>query len=103
MLGIFEFFRRDRSASQAKERLQILVAHDRVGRESPDYLPLLQRDLIAVIARYVEVDEEKLTVELANQGGCSMLAVNIELPRSKSQRSEVRGQKGPIRARPQLA
>ena len=102
MLGIFEFFRRDRSASQAKERLQILVAHDRVGRDSPDYLPLLQRDLIAVIARYVEIDEEKLSVELANQGGCSMLAVNIELP-SRSHKSEGRNQKGPIRTRPQLA
>jgi len=102
MLGIFEFFRRDRSASQAKERLQILVAHDRVGRDSPDYLPLLQRDLIAVIARYVEIDEEKLSVELANQGGCSMLAVNIELP-SRSQKSEGRNQKGPIRTRPQVA
>jgi cell division topological specificity factor len=102
MLGIFEFFRRDRSASQAKERLQILVAHDRVGRDSPDYLPLLQRDLIAVIARYVEIDEEKLSVELANQGGFSMLAVNIELP-SRSQKSEARNQKGPIRTRPQLA
>ena len=103
MLRILEFFRRDRSATQAKERLQILVAHDRVGREAPDYLPLLQRDLIAVIARYVEIDEDKLTVELASEGGCSMLAVNIELPQSRSQRSEVRSQNGPMRARPQLA
>lgn len=103
MLRILDFFRRDRSATQAKERLQILVAHDRVGRDSPDYLPLLQRDLIAVVARYVEIDEDKLTVELASEDGCSILAVNIELPQSRSQRSEVRSQHGPMGARPQLA
>ncbi len=102
-MGLLAFFRRDRSASHAKERLQILVAHDRVGRDSPDYLPLLQRDLIAVIARYVEIDEDKLTVELANDGTSSMLAVSIELPRSRSQRPELRNPHGGLRVRPQLA
>jgi cell division topological specificity factor len=101
-MGLFDFFRRDRSASQAKERLQILVSHDRVGRESPDYLPLLQRDLIAVIARYVEIDEDKLTVELANDGISSMLAVNIELPKAR-QRPDVRNPGAGLRVRPQLA
>lgn len=102
-MGFFDFFRRERSASHAKERLQILVAHDRVGRDSPDYLPLLQRDLIAVIGRYVEFDEDKLTVELANNGICSMLAVNIELPRSRTSKPEVRPPTGGLRVRPQLA
>lgn len=102
MMRILEFFRRDRSAAQAKERLQILVAHDRVGRESPDYLPLLQRDLIAVIGRYVEIDEDKLTVEFANDGICSMLAINIELPQ-RAPRSEIRNQKRAIGARPYFA
>ena len=103
MVRILDFFRRDRSAAHAKERLQILVAHDRVGRDSPDYLPLLQRDLIAVIARYVEIDEDKLTVEFANDGICSMLAVNIELPQARSLRSEIRNQKSALGARPYFA
>ena len=103
MMRLLDFFRRERSASHAKERLQILVAHDRVGRDSPDYLPLLQRDLIAVIARYVEIDEDKLTVELANDGISSMLAVNIELPKSRSQKTGVRTPTGGLRVRPQLA
>ncbi len=79
------------------------MAHDRVGRDSPDYLPLLQRDLIAVIGRYVEFDEDMLTVELANNGICSMLAVNIELPRSKMSKPEIRPSTGGLRVRPQLA
>jgi cell division topological specificity factor len=102
-MGLFDFFRRERSASHAKERLQILVAHDRVGRDSPDYLPLLQRDLIAVIARYVEIDEDKLTVELANDGISTMLSYNIELPKSRSKKTGVRAPSGALRVRPQLA
>ena len=56
---MFGFFRRPRqatSAQTAKERLQILLAHERTDRSSPDYLPLLQRDILDVIKRYVRVD-----------------------------------------------
>jgi cell division topological specificity factor len=79
-MSLFDFFRRHRSADQARERLQILVAHDRAGRERPDYLGLLQKDLLAVVAKYVEVDDEKVSVEVEDEAGVSMLAVTIELP-----------------------
>jgi cell division topological specificity factor len=42
------------SASVAKERLKIVLAHERAGRNAPDFLPLLQKELLAVIGRYVE-------------------------------------------------
>ena len=68
------------SAPAAKERLQILMAHERAGRKGPDFLPKLQRDLLRVIAKYIRVDEDKVSVQVEDAGGVSMLEVNIELP-----------------------
>ncbi|WP_029006957.1 cell division topological specificity factor MinE [Azospirillum halopraeferens] len=81
-MSIFSFFRSTPKASavQAKERLQIVMAHERVGRTGPDYLPMLQQELLAVIAKYVDIDENKVEVKLDRGGDCSTLEVNIELP-----------------------
>jgi cell division topological specificity factor len=81
-MSIFSFFRSSTrsSAVQAKERLQIVMAHERAGRSGPDYLPLLQQELLAVIAKYVDVDANKVEVKLDRGGDCSTLEVNIELP-----------------------
>ncbi len=54
---VFRIFRRP-SAPQAKERLQILLAHERAGRERPDYLALMQRDLLRVVGKYIDIDED---------------------------------------------
>lgn len=81
-MSIFSFFRSapKTSAVQAKERLQIVMAHERVGRSGPDYLPMLQQELLAVIAKYVDIDTNKVEVKLDRGGDCSTLEVNIELP-----------------------
>ncbi|HYG89982.1 MAG TPA: cell division topological specificity factor MinE [Azospirillum sp.] len=81
-MSIFSFFRAAPKASavQAKERLQIVMAHERVGRSGPDYLPMLQQELLAVIAKYVDIDDNKVEVKLDRGGDCSTLEVNIELP-----------------------
>ncbi|AWU93217.1 cell division topological specificity factor MinE [Azospirillum ramasamyi] len=81
-MSIFNFFRTTPRASavQAKERLQIVMAHERAGRSGPDYLPMLQQELLAVIAKYVNIDENKVEVKLDRGGDCSTLEVNIELP-----------------------
>ncbi|HYH40299.1 MAG TPA: cell division topological specificity factor MinE [Azospirillum sp.] len=81
-MSIFSFFRSapKTSAVQAKERLQIVMAHERVGRSGPDYLPMLQQELLAVIAKYVDIDANKVEVKLDRGGDCSTLEVNIELP-----------------------
>ena len=81
-MSIFSFFRSapKPSAVQAKERLQIVMAHERVGRSGPDYLPMLQQELLAVIAKYVDIDDNKVEVKLDRGGDCSTLEVNIELP-----------------------
>lgn len=81
-MSIFNFFRSSSRASavQAKERLQIVMAHERAGRTGPDYLPMLQQELLAVIAKYIDIDQNKVEVKLDRGGDCSTLELNIELP-----------------------
>lgn len=82
-MSIFDFFRdrkKQNSASIAKERLQIIVAHERGRHEQPDYLPQLQKDLLEVIRKYVPIEQDQIQVELENQVSCSILELNITLP-----------------------
>jgi len=68
------------TAKIAKERLQIIVSHERSARTGPDYLPMLQQELVAVIAKYVDIDHDQVKVELERSGNCSILELNITLP-----------------------
>ena len=74
-----------KTASVAKERLQIILAHERSGRggAQPDYLPALQRDLVAVISKYVKIDIQDIKVNLERQDNLEVLEVKIELPDQK--------------------
>ena len=70
-----------KSAGVAKDRLQIILAHERSGRSArPDYLPDLQRELIAVISRYVAIRPEDIKVNLERQDDFEVLEIKIELP-----------------------
>ena len=71
-----------KTASVAKERLQIILAHERssLGGKRPDYLPELQRELIAVISKYVSIKAEDIKVHLEKQDDLEVLQVKIELP-----------------------
>jgi cell division topological specificity factor len=71
-----------KTASVAKERLQIILAHERSGRNAaqPDYLPALQRDLMAVISKYIKIDLQDIKVNLEKQDNLEVLEVKIELP-----------------------
>ena len=83
-MNIFDFFRERKkqgtTASVAKERLSIIVAHERGQRSQPDYLPALQKELVEVIRKYVNIDQDQVQVVLDNQGGCSILELNITMP-----------------------
>ena len=82
-MSIVNFFRsrkKNTTASVAKERLQIIVAHERGQRDEPDYLPALQRDLVEVIRKYVNIDNDQVQIALDNQGNCSILELNVTLP-----------------------
>ena len=78
---ILHYFQRpEKSARFAKERLQIIIAHERGARDKPDYLASLQQDIIDVIAKYVDIDKEQVRVELERKDGCSILELNVMLP-----------------------
>ena len=70
------------TANVAKERLQLILAHERSGRNAaePDYLQDLQRDLIAVISKYIKIDIKDIHVNLDRHGNLEVLEVKIELP-----------------------
>ena len=82
-MSFMDFFRAQKkptTASMAKERLQIIVAHERGQRSQPDYLPQLHRDILDVIRKHVPIREDQVQVELDSQGTCSVLELNITLP-----------------------
>jgi cell division topological specificity factor len=86
-LSFFRGKRDDKgSASVAKDRLQIILAHERSSRDGEDFLPRLQQELLAVVARYVQVDANKVHVNLERGEGMSTLAIGVELP-SKPRRN----------------
>ena len=72
-----------KTAAVAKELLQIILAHERSslsGKRRPDYLPELQRELIAVISKYVSINADDIKVHLEKQDNLEVLEVKIELP-----------------------
>ncbi len=81
-MRILDFFRAPRrgTAFVAKERLQIIMAHERSDRSRPDFLPILQKELVEVILKYVKIDKEQVKVKLDKSGEYSILEVNVELP-----------------------
>src|SRR5216684_3691182 len=92
-MGLYELlFRPHRhSAAIAKERLKIVLAHERAGRHAPDFLPKLQNELIEVVARYVEIREDMIRVNLGKSGETSLLEINIELDGAKPRPVPPRG------------
>jgi cell division topological specificity factor len=83
-MSFLSFFlgEKKKTASVAKERLQIILAHERSGRNAsePDYLQDLQRDLIAVISKYIKIDPNDIKVNMERQDNLDILEVKIELP-----------------------
>jgi cell division topological specificity factor len=81
-MALMDYFRGNKqsSAAIAKERLQILVAHERSERNKPDYLPKLQAELLAVIRKYVNVEQDAITVHMEQDESREILELNIVLP-----------------------
>ena len=81
-MSFFDYFRkRPKSATMAKDRLSIIVARERAGtRTGTDYLPQLQQELLAVLAKYQDIDLQHVSVKLDKTGGCDVLELNVMLP-----------------------
>lgn len=83
-MSFLSFFlgEKKKTASVAKERLQIILAHERnaLNATEPDYLPALQRELVAVISKYIKINPDDIKVQLERQDNLDVLEVKIELP-----------------------
>lgn len=82
-MSFLDFLRRQKkpSASIAKDRLQLILINERgAGRNTPDFLPQLQKELIEVISRYVHISPEDIKVNLDRQDSLEVLEVKIEMP-----------------------
>jgi cell division topological specificity factor len=92
-MALFDYFRRaPKSASLAKDRLQIIVARERATiRGGSDYLPQLQQELLAVLAKYDVIDLQQVSVNLENHGDCEVLELNIVLPGDPPPRPPMQG------------
>jgi cell division topological specificity factor len=84
-MGLLALFKRQpKSANIAKERLRIIVAQERTARGGPDYLPLLRRELLEVIRKYVNVDPEAIVVNVEREDGHEVLELSVALPEKKA-------------------
>lgn len=86
-MSFLSFFlgEKKQTAGVAKERLQIILAHERSGRSAatPNYLPDLQKDLVAVISKYIRINPDDIKVHLERQDNLEVLEVKIELPEAR--------------------
>jgi len=78
-MSLFDIFRRG-SAPIARERLQVLLSHERAARERPDLLSILREEIIAVIGRHVSFEPDKVQIKMDRGKSISTLAVDIEIP-----------------------
>lgn len=80
------FGKKKPTAAVAKERLQIILTHERAtldndgDNKTPEWLPDLQQELLAVIAKYIKIDQEALTVNLEKRDNLELLEINVTLP-----------------------
>jgi cell division topological specificity factor len=85
-MGFLDYFKRStKSATVAKDRLQIIVARERTATRPAaiDYLPQLQQELLQVIAKYELIDLGQVTVNVDKSGGCEVLELNVVLSPNK--------------------
>ncbi|MFL3630904.1 cell division topological specificity factor MinE [Xanthomonas campestris] len=80
-MGLLDFLKsKKNTAETAKNRLQIIIAQERNHRGGPDYLPLMQRELLEVIKKYVNIDADAVRVDLVKDGEHDVLDITVALP-----------------------
>ncbi|MBN8715587.1 cell division topological specificity factor MinE [Thermomonas sp. S9] len=80
-MSIFDFLKPKKNTAQtAKNRLQIIIAQERSSAGAPDYLPLLRREILEVISKYVAVEADAVKVDLIKDGEHDVLDISVSLP-----------------------
>ena len=83
-MSIFDFLKpKKNTAAVAKDRLRIIIAQERTTHGGPDYLPLLRRELLEVIRKYVNVDAEAVKVDVVKDGEHDVLDISVALPEER--------------------
>jgi cell division topological specificity factor len=85
-MSIFKLFRKQQSAPTARERLQVLLAHERAS-EGSDLVAILREEILAVIAKHVQVDRDKVQVKMDRDEHVSILEIDVEIPLQPSLRA----------------
>ncbi|SFP16355.1 cell division topological specificity factor MinE [Tranquillimonas alkanivorans] len=83
MFGLSFRPRKANTAQTAKERLQILLAHERTDGSTPDVLPMLQRDILAAIQKHMKIGKDAVDIRMERGDELSSLEINIDLPNSR--------------------
>ena len=84
-MSIFDFLKpKKNTAAVAKDRLRIIIAQERTAHGGPDYLPLLRRELLEVIRKYVNVDAEAVKVDVVKDGEHDVLDISVALPEERA-------------------
>lgn len=71
-----------RSANTAKDRLKIVIAQERSAQGQPDFLPLLHKEILAVIEKYMRISSDMVEVDFSHQDKSAILKLNVILPES---------------------
>ena len=79
-MSLFRFFSRSPSAPAARERLQVLLAHERGSVGGADLVTKLRDEILRVISKHMQIDDDKVSVKMERGAKVSTLAVDIEIP-----------------------
>ncbi len=79
-MSLLGFLKRNRSAPVARDRLQLLLSHERALNGRSDLAAVLQEEILAVIAKHIAIDRDKVNVKLDRGQHCSTLEIDIEMP-----------------------
>ncbi|WP_374638060.1 cell division topological specificity factor MinE [Agrobacterium salinitolerans] len=78
-MSIFSLFRKQKSAPLARERLQVLLAHERASSGS-DLVAILREEILSVIAKHVQIDNDRVHVKMDRDEHVSILEIDVEIP-----------------------
>jgi cell division topological specificity factor len=79
-MNLFRFFSKPQSAPAARERLQVLLAHERATTNGTDLVAKLRDEIVRVISRHMAIDQDKVSVKMERGAQVSTLAVDVEIP-----------------------
>jgi cell division topological specificity factor len=79
-MSLLTLFRRQRTAPVARERLQVLLAHERMAAGHTELLAVLREEILAVIAKHITVDRDKVNIKLDRGKDMSTLEIDVEMP-----------------------